>query len=127
MLDLFACSGPGAGAFIAESIAIGYFHANVAGVLFLVALLFAVARFHYRLTWLAPILIGFVLAVHPAWTVSAIHGDCGFRLRAAAFNTSVVCGGILSIQMFIVVGQLLTSPTKVYSAVTCLTLWIYVI
>lgn len=106
MLEIFACSGPGAGAVIAESIQIGYFHACVAGALFFIALLLTAVRFRCRSVWVAPILLGFLLALHPAWTVSAGRGDCGERLRAVAFNTSVVCVVVLAIQMLVVLRQL---------------------
>ncbi len=88
MDTLFACSGPGAGATIAESIRIGETHAAVAGGLLLVSL--AVAGFA-RQRAMPAVLLG-LLALHPAWTVSAISGDCGFFKRDASWMfTSVGC------------------------------------
>ncbi len=74
---MFACSGPGAPAAIAESIRIGYAHAAVAGGLLLASL--AVAGFGRR--WVVPAALLCLLALHPAWTVSALSGDCGFVKR----------------------------------------------
>ncbi len=78
---LLACSGPGAGAAIAESIAVGYTHAAVAGGLLLASL--AVSAFTRR--WATPAVLVGLLVLHPAWTVSAISGDCGHLKREVSW------------------------------------------
>lgn len=78
---MFACSGPGAGAAIARSIEIGYTHAGVlAGLLMVSVAVFA--RGPRR--WDVPVVLLVLLLLHPAWTISAISGDCGFFKRDAS-------------------------------------------
>jgi hypothetical protein len=66
---------------IAESIAIGYTQAKLLGGMFVVSLLLATPPRR----WLIPAALLLLLAVHPAWTVSAITGDCGFFKRQVAY------------------------------------------
>jgi len=74
LLSLFACSGPGAGDAIATNIRIGYVGAVFSGLL-LIPVFHAYNYGHGR-RW--PFLWSFILLIiHPAWTVSAIGGDCG--------------------------------------------------
>jgi hypothetical protein len=84
-MELLACSGPGAGAAIEESIAIGYAHAVLVGCLLVVSLslLAVVPR-----TWFVPVIIAGLLWIHPAWTISARRGDCGFMKRNASWAVS---------------------------------------
>jgi hypothetical protein len=79
---LFACSGPGAGAAIARSIEIGYAHAAIAGG-FLAASLVLLALCPQRRA--IPAILTVLLALHPAWTISAIEGDCGYFKREASW------------------------------------------
>jgi hypothetical protein len=85
MGSLLACSGPGAGAAIAESTRIGYTHAAVTGVLLAVSL--AIAGLGRR--WSVPAILLGLVALHPAWTVSAISGDCGHMKRYASWLFTV--------------------------------------
>ena len=85
-MELFACSGPGAGATIARNIELGYTNAAVAGGLLLVSL--AVAALGTR-RWVAPAVLAGLVALHPAWTISAISGDCGFFKRDASLVFTV--------------------------------------
>src|SRR5579872_3284219 len=86
---LFACSGDG-GQLIAQNIEVGYTHAAIAAGLF-VGSLGLTALFKGR--WIgAAIFFGLVL-LHPAWTISAISGDCGF-LKAAASRVLTGLGSI---------------------------------
>ncbi len=70
----FACSGPGAPHAIARNIEIGYTHAAIAAGLLLASVVLFAGLTHYRI-W--SILSAAFVILHPAWTVSAIHGDCG--------------------------------------------------
>jgi hypothetical protein len=72
-MNLLGCSGDNVGAIIAESVRAGYWHALVGACLFVSSLLLAS---QWRGWWLAGVLFA-MLVVHPAWTVSAVHGDCG--------------------------------------------------
>jgi hypothetical protein len=77
-MDIFACSGPGAGETIARNIAIGYTHAAIDGGLLALSL---------GLWWFVsrqrvfPAICAALVLLHPAWTVSAIGGDCGYLKR----------------------------------------------
>jgi hypothetical protein len=79
---MLACSGPGAGAIIGRNIDIGNMNAAVAGAILLASVsAFAVTRS----CWGFPTAILILFLLHPAWTVSAIHGDCGELLRDASY------------------------------------------
>lgn len=89
---MFACSGPGAGATIARSIEIGNTHAVVAGGLFLASL--AVVALGRR-RWAVPTALAGLVALHPAWTIDAISGDCGYLKRDASWVfTGLGCVGL---------------------------------
>jgi hypothetical protein len=94
MDSLFACSGPGAGAAIAESIRIGYDQAMLVGGLFMNSL--AIAALTRQ--WIFPAIVLGLLAVHPAWTVSAISGDCGEFKRFASWAFTWTGVVVLTIQ-----------------------------
>lgn len=89
MVELLACSGPGAAESIALSIQIGYRHAVFcSGVL--AAALVLLAFFPKR--WLFPAIIAISLLIHPAWTISATHGDCGYLKRdISRLFTGITC------------------------------------
>ena len=74
---IFACSGPGAIAEIERNIAIGYICAGIAGVLLVMSLGLSLATRR----WLGLAICSGLLALHPAWTVSALGGDCGDMKR----------------------------------------------
>jgi hypothetical protein len=86
-MELLACSGPGAGAAISRSIQLGYLHA--AGLVALIAVA-AVVPVALGARWRAPKPLLILLLVHPAWTVSAVHGDCGHLKRAASWAVTVL-------------------------------------
>jgi hypothetical protein len=86
-MELLACSGPGAAATIARSIEIGYTHAAVVCTLFLLSL--SIAAFGTR-RWGVPAVLAVLLLLHPAWTISAIHGDCGYFKRDASWVFTIV-------------------------------------
>jgi hypothetical protein len=79
-MDLLACSGPGAGATISRNIEFAYGQAACGALLAAVSLGLCLAACRRRLY---PALCAALLAVHPAWTVSALGGDCG-ALKAGA-------------------------------------------
>jgi hypothetical protein len=80
-MNLFACSGPGAGETIARNIAIGYTHAAIVGGMLVASIvLFAIGPRR----WIFPVVILGLVALHPAWTISAIQGDCGILKRDAS-------------------------------------------
>jgi hypothetical protein len=79
---LFACSGPGAGETIARNIEIGYTHAAIVGGLLAASLLLSALR---PGKWIVPMVIFGLVLLHPAWTISAISGDCGFLKRDASW------------------------------------------
>ena len=80
---------------IQESIAIGYVCAAVGSVATL-ALAFDSLRTR-RIRWTLPV-AGLLMLLHPAWTVSATHGDCGFLKREASFALTAVFVGLLIYQ-----------------------------
>ena len=84
---ILACSGPGAPATIQQSIIIGYFCAAIGGVITL-ALGYDAWRMR-DLRFTLPV-AAVMLLLHPAWTVSAIHGDCGFFKRDVSYFFTAV-------------------------------------
>jgi hypothetical protein len=91
-MHVFGCDGPGAGEAIARNIGIAYMHA---GVTFgLLSLSLALFRIGPRRWWAPGILLG-LLALHPAWTISAIRGDCGETKRVVSWLFMVVGSLIL--------------------------------
>jgi hypothetical protein len=93
---ILACSGPGAGRVIQESILIGYFCAGLAGLVTFAAI--CLQRFWGGPVW--PFLVcAALLALHPAWSISAIHGDCGYFKREASYAVSLLFGALLAFQL----------------------------
>ena len=95
-LQILACSGPGAMAAIHQSITIGYFCAALGGVVTL-ALGYDFLRTGKKRFPLS--IAGFLLLIHPAWTVSAIHGDCGFLKRNISYGFTGLFVALLVIQV----------------------------
>jgi hypothetical protein len=79
---LLACSGfDGPPEALVRSIEVANQHAAVAACLCLASF----ALFTVKPTWwVIPAISVVLFALHPAWTVSAIGGDCGFLKREAA-------------------------------------------
>lgn len=94
-LFILACSGPGAGAAIQQAITFGYFCAAAGGVV-TVALAYVAMRMR-RFSFPLPV-AAVMLLIHPAWTVSAIHGDCGGLKNLTSMIFSVVYLGLLIFQ-----------------------------
>ena len=91
----FACSGPGAMAAIQESITVGYLCAAMGGVI-AVALAHDILRTR-RVRFTLPLAL-LMLLIHPAWTVSADHGDCGMLKLDVAHAFTVVYFGLMIYQ-----------------------------
>ncbi|MEE3718124.1 hypothetical protein V2H45_15395 [Tumidithrix elongata RA019] len=89
---ILACSGPGAMFAIQQSITIGYFCAVFGGVATIaIAYNFLQTR---RVRFTLPV-AGLLMLVHPAWTVSAIHGDCGYFKREVSYVLTAIFAGLL--------------------------------
>src|SRR4051794_11723218 len=92
-MELFACSGPGAGALIARNVEISYAHAAIATGLLLVSLaLFAIGVRR----WAAPAVLLCLLVLHPAWTMAGMEADCGHQQRNVSWlftclGTMAIC------------------------------------
>jgi len=87
---MLACSGPGAMAAIRQAVIIGYFCAATGGVITLALAYDSTRRGHSRFT--LPI-AATMLLIHPAWTVSAVHGDCGsLKIQTSIVFTIVYLG-----------------------------------
>jgi uncharacterized membrane protein len=81
---------------IARNIEMAYTHAAVAGGLFMLSLgVFAIGSRRRAV----PALLLCLLAVHPAWTISALSGDCGYLKRDASWGFTVLGSIAISWQM----------------------------
>jgi hypothetical protein len=89
---IFACSGPGAGAAIAENIAYAQAHALVVLTALEVSALIWLCVRRSR-GW--PLASALLLLLHPAWTVSALDGDCGALKAQASVLFTVLAAGCL--------------------------------
>lgn len=75
---------------IQQAITFGYFCAAMGGVITL-ALAFDAWRMR-RLRFTLP-MAAVLMLTHPAWTVSARHGDCGgFKIQTSIFISAVFFG-----------------------------------
>jgi hypothetical protein len=78
---------------IHQAITIGYFCAGAAGVITLALACDAMRSRRFRFT--LPV-AAMMLLIHPAWTVSATHGDCGgFKIQTSIFFTTAYFGLII--------------------------------
>ena len=111
MLTFLACSGPGAGLTIRENIVISLFCAAISAVIVGAIALddWRLGRFGGRLG------IGLVLlAIHPAWTVSAIHGDCGYQKRDLSCLVVALLLGLLVCQFVVSANSSQPVPPRVW-------------
>jgi hypothetical protein len=92
---ILACSGPGAGQAIARSITIGYFSA--AAVAYMTICLFRLSSRTGRY-WPA-YLSALLLSLHPAWTISAVRGDCGIAKVVFSVVLLLLISGLLTLQI----------------------------
>jgi hypothetical protein len=99
-MQVFACSGPHAGELISKSIAFGFEQAVVVGILFMVSM--ALYRLSMRALYFPSLLLG-LLVLHPAWTVSAISGDCGILKRGASEVVTAIAIIILGVQLTLLI------------------------
>jgi hypothetical protein len=105
---LFACSGPNAPAFIARSIEIGYLHALAISSLLVASLLLSLI---VTGRWLPSIALSVLLILHPAWTVSAVHGDCGYFKRDASLAVTILGCCLVALQCGLVIRSHLNSSS----------------
>jgi hypothetical protein len=94
MASLVACSG--GGALIAESILYAQEHALIVGGVLVLSI--ALRLISSRL-WAMPLIELFLLVTHPAWTISAINGDCGMLKHYAATAYTGLASVVLAIQI----------------------------
>ena len=98
-LTLFACSGPGGQAAMAQSITMGHYFAVMSGVVVL-ALVFD----HWRMRRVSLRLVAaiFLMAAHPVWTgeASVRIGDCGQAHREACYIWLAVLLALLLHQIY---------------------------
>jgi hypothetical protein len=94
-LSLLACSGPGAGRVIAENSTYAMLQS------FAVFALACTAFWLYTQLGCArwPVIVIVILfAIHPAWTISATKGDCGYTKANVATAFTCVAVGLIAIQ-----------------------------
>ena len=96
-MPVFACSGfDGPPEVLVRNIELSKQLAVVAAYLCLAGLaLFAVRR----TWWPLPALIAALFGLHPAWTVSALDGDCGVLQRDAAWAVTGLIAAIVCVQL----------------------------
>jgi hypothetical protein len=94
-MNILACSGPGAGALIAKNISYADGQAYVVGLLFGVSLILCRIA---GCRWYWPVGCGLFLLLHPAWTISAISGDCGDMKASMATAFTCLAGAIVVVQ-----------------------------
>lgn len=94
---LLACSGPGAKTYIEQSILIGYVCVALAGCVASWLCWSDLQRGKSRAV-LAFALI--LLAIHPAWTISARSGDCGQLKRELSYLFTGVYAVLLGLPYF---------------------------
>jgi hypothetical protein len=93
-----ACSGPGAMRVIQENILYAREQALLVGAL---AVLSGGFWLLCRRIKALPILVTSLLLVHPAWTVSAVKGDCGFSKASIATSYTILALISVASQMVI--------------------------
>jgi hypothetical protein len=95
---MLACSGPGAMGAIQQAITFGYFCAAAGGVVTLALALDAWRTRRFRFTLVMAMIM---MAIHPAWTVSAVRGDCGGMKTEISFVFTTIFIGLLVFQYVI--------------------------
>ena len=93
---LWACSGPEAWRVIAQANEFAHTRAGIATAILAVStVIWMFARHRLRAY---PALCVLAVAVHPAWSVSALRGDCGLWKMEAASGVTYGAAGILFVQ-----------------------------
>ena len=83
---MLACSGEHALEVIYVAVWTGFAHARGLGFLFAFSGFLAYCQRRF----IPPVILLWLLAIHPAWTVSAFHGDCGdAKLNASWLFTGI--------------------------------------
>lgn len=104
---LFSCSGPGAASIMLYHTDYGYKHAIIVGILLIASLVLGLFATRYR--WL-PITVGALLALHPAWAMSAYRGDCGYSKASWSFAFSIGASCIVGLQVILLVSSVVRKP-----------------
>jgi hypothetical protein len=95
---VLACSGPEAGVSIYAAILTGYLSA-AGGVVTVLAL--GIDAWRCRRVRVPLQLACLLILIHPAWTISAIQGDCGGQKKVASWICTVAFVGLAAIQYLI--------------------------
>ncbi|HMV49413.1 MAG TPA: hypothetical protein PLD20_17150 [Blastocatellia bacterium] len=95
---VLSCSGPGAMAAINNNIWKSVLLAAIAAVFVLLAWV-SYRQLREKVSLLLAIFCSVALTIHPAWTISALVGDCGIsKLAGSKFFTSSI-GVIFALQI----------------------------
>ena len=92
---MFACSGPGASAKIAQNTEIGHQHAAIVGGLVAASV---VVYLLTRRRWGVPVTVLALFALHPMWTIGTLSGDCGDFVRDTSPILTWVVALIVAVQ-----------------------------
>lgn len=93
---LVACSGPGAGQTIHNNIVYAQYQFLVVAMLALASILFWLGTRRQRGLMLTEIVL---MIIHPAWTISALHGDCGYLKAYVATGFTVLAATCFALQV----------------------------
>ncbi len=96
---VLACSGPGAMEFINSNILKSMLFAKVAAV-FVVAMWSIFVWQRRKFTLMLCICASVLFAVHPAWTMGAMHGDCGIAKLTYSKFFAIIIGMAFMLQLY---------------------------
>lgn len=91
-MGVILCSGPGAFDLMERNQHIGFVHAAIVESVLVVSLILCAVSAPDRRALLVPASLFGLLALHPAWTISAYGGDCGFMKRDVSWIFTVLAG-----------------------------------
>ena len=105
---VLACSGPEAGVSIYAAVLMGYLSA-AGGIVAAVAL--GIDAWRCRRVCFPFPLACLLILIHPAWTISAIDGDCGMQKTLASWAFTAAFVGVSAIQ-YLISRQRQTEPSN---------------
>jgi hypothetical protein len=114
---LFACSGPGAASEMLRSTEYSYDHAAFVVGLLVLSLALSLIASQYRLM---PLVEAALLLLHPAWTMSAYGGDCGYSKVNWSFAFTIMAASIVGLQL----GLLARSDSRKFVNVVIVASWL---